>query len=72
MERAIARLRHQELTKQKNIESIIDQTIPKIENKSIENEVDKDWLSYFFESCAGVSEARIQALWSDCLSFQND
>lgn len=75
-ERAIERLRHQELNKQRNIESIIDQTIPKIEQESVEEAdeetveeaVDKDWLSYFFESCATVSEEKLQALWSDVLA----
>ena len=56
------------MSKQRNIESIIDQTIPKIEQESINAEVDKDWLSYFFESCASISEEKIQTLWSDVLA----
>jgi hypothetical protein len=69
-ERAVERLRHQELNKQKNLEAIIDQTIPKIEEKeeAVEVTVDKDWLSYFFESCATVSEEKVQALWCDVLA----
>jgi Protein of unknown function (DUF2806) len=67
-ERAISRLRHQELNKQKNLESIIDRTIPKIEGGSIEDAVDKDWLSYFFESCSTISEDKVQTIWSDVLA----
>src|SRR5260221_476641 len=67
-QRAISRLRHQEMNKQKNIETIIDQTVPKIEREAIEDSIDKDWLSHFFESCANVSEEKIQSLWSDVLA----
>jgi Protein of unknown function (DUF2806) len=65
--RAVVRLRHEELTKQENLESIINLTIPRIENSTIDDEVDKDWLFGFFESCASVSNTDIQDLWSKVL-----
>ena len=41
-ERTAARLRHQEMTKQENLESIIDRTIPRIEHQTISSNVDED------------------------------
>ncbi|MBR1170382.1 DUF2806 domain-containing protein [Bradyrhizobium liaoningense] len=67
-QRAALRLRHEEMRKQENIEAIIDQTISKLEGEAVEDDVDRDWISYFFESCAGVSDAKIQELWSNILA----
>jgi hypothetical protein len=67
-ERAIARLRSQEIFKQSNIEAIVDKTIPKIENQEIKEDIDKDWLHYFFDSCSGISNESVQELWSKVLA----
>jgi len=67
-ERAVARLCHQEMLKQSNIESIVDKAAEEIGDADIGDEVDQDWMHFFFESCATVSNEKVQGLWSKVLA----
>jgi hypothetical protein len=67
-ERAFARLRQQEMTKQVNVESIIEKTSIEIDGKKVADEVDKDWMFYFFESCSTISDETIQKYWAQVLA----
>lgn len=68
--RAIARLRQQELTKQTNIESIVQSAAERIKDRKINEEADKDWLNYFFDECSNVSNKDVQQLWAKVLARQ--
>jgi hypothetical protein len=68
-ERALARLRHQEIFKQSNIETIVDATTKLLEGEhDVRDNIDRDWLHYFFESCSIVSDKNVQELWSKILA----
>jgi hypothetical protein len=67
-ERALRRMRQQELSKQLNIESIVDQAIDEVGAKDVNEDSDPDWLSFFFESCATISDKKVQGLWARLLA----
>jgi hypothetical protein len=67
-QRAINRIRQQELTKQTNIESIVELAAEQIKDSEVNGDTDKDWLSYFFENCGSVSNQEVQALWAKVLA----
>jgi hypothetical protein len=67
-ERAVARLREQEMAKQFNIEAIVDKAAEELGTREVNDELDKDWLHYFFEGCATISNAEIQGLWAKVLA----
>jgi hypothetical protein len=69
-ERAVARLRHQEMTKQLNIESTIDRAISELDNHKINDNIDIDWFRYFFDNCGSISDSQVQALWAKVLARQ--
>jgi len=69
-QRAVNRLRQQELTKQSNIEAIVAAAVNDIGDSKVNQSADKDWLNYFFEACAGVSDEDVQKLWAKVLAKQ--
>jgi hypothetical protein len=68
--RAIDRLRQQELTKQTNIESIVEEAAKEIGTSDVNEAADKDWLNYFFDACSGVSNREVQQFWARVLARQ--
>ncbi len=67
-QRAMARLVQEESKKQENIETIIAQSIDKMNENAKSEEMDNDWIVYFFEKCRIVSDKEMQRLWSNILS----
>lgn len=65
-QRAISRLIQEEGKKQENIESIAAQATTRLEEDAKPENVENDWISYFFEKCRNVSDAEMQSLWSVC------
>ncbi len=68
MERAKNRLMHEEVQKQENIESITAKAIPNLTHQAKPEDIEKDWLSYFFDRARLVSDDEMQSLWSNILS----
>jgi hypothetical protein len=66
--RAINRLIKTETVNQKNIESIIDKTIPDIEESAEPEKIEDDWLNNFFDKSKGASDDEMQAAWARLLS----
>lgn len=68
--RTQSRLAYQELTKQKNIESVADYAYAQLEGAAdVPNDpVDQDWINRFFNSVADVSNEDMQLLWGKILA----
>jgi hypothetical protein len=67
-QRAISRIRQQELVKQSNIESIIALAAKETKDSDVNLDADKDWLHYFFENCGSISDKEVQAIWAKVLA----
>ena len=71
-QRSLKNLLYRESKKQQNIESITVQAAEKIKDKEDANpeELDLDWLTYFFEQCSNVSDKDMQFLWASLLASE--
>lgn len=72
-DRAITRLNHQEIRKQQNIESVIQQACDIASSDSdlslIESgQVSEDWISRFFNSVEDISDSNMQHIWASILA----
>ena len=69
-ERTKSRLAFQELTKQNNIESVVDQSYQMLEGEPmVSNEpVDQGWMLRFMDSVGDISDSDLQRLWAKILS----
>lgn len=70
--RAVERLLHQEERKQKNIEAITSQAIDQLTSEAKPENLDEDWVAYFFKSCETVSDKDMQLLWGKLLAGEAD
>lgn len=70
VERAQNRFLFQEMKKQQNIESVIDNAYSELKNVELVNNtpVDSDWISAFFDSVANISTEQMQKLWGKLLA----
>lgn len=70
VKRSQSRLAFQELTKQKNIESVIDFAYSELENQDAvtDEPVDQDWVISFFNSVEDISNEHMQQLWGKLLA----
>lgn len=66
--RAIERLVHQEARKQENIESIAAEAAAALSESAKVDELEEDWVAYFFKQCDTVSDKKMQSLWARLLS----
>lgn len=66
--RAIARILKEETRNQENIEGIIRKSIEYISDDSKPQELDKDWLSYFFSHAKLISDESMQSVWAKILA----
>lgn len=68
--RAQNRLAFQELTKQRNIESVIDIAYSELEGQAAvtDEPIDPDWIISFFNSVEDISNEQIQQLWGKLLA----
>ena len=68
--RASVRLTHQEITKQQNIEAVVDNAYEELEN--VENvsskPVNPDWMFRFFNSVENISDKDMQTIWGHILA----
>lgn len=70
VKRASIRLTHQEITKQQNIEAVVDNAYEELEN--VENVSSKpvkpDWMFRFFNSVENISDKDMQTIWGHILA----
>ena len=67
-QRTLSRVLLTETKKQENIENITFRATENISDNAQPENIDDDWLSFFYEKCKNVSDAEMQALWSNILS----
>lgn len=70
--RAANRFIHEEITKQENIESIIEKALPDIKSDAETENVSNDWLFKFFDEAKMISDSEMQALWSKLLANESN
>jgi hypothetical protein len=66
--RAFHRFFEEEAKKQKNIEEIIRQALPQLDDNSKPEQVEDDWITNFFDKCRLISDTEMQSLWSRVLA----
>lgn len=69
-QRALVRMVREEGQKQENIESITAKAIPHLSPEAKPEQVEKDWLTHFFDRCRLVSDQEMQSLWANILAGQ--
>ncbi len=67
-ERGLLRVITQAGHRQKNIEQITAKAIPLLNEESMPNQIDDDWLAYFFNKCDLVSDKEMQTVWAKILA----
>lgn len=71
-QRCMMRLIQEEEKKQEHIESIIEGTIPLIEDSSKPEKIDPDWLFLFIDKAKNISSEHMQLLWSKILAGESN
>ncbi|QDU35280.1 hypothetical protein KS4_33610 [Poriferisphaera corsica] len=66
--RALQRFIAEEERKQENMESIIEQAFPLIDDNAKPKAIENDWLLNFFEKCRLTSDQDIQKIWAAILA----
>ena len=66
--RAFDRWAAEEAKKQENIENVMDQAIPRIEDTAQPEKVDDDWFANYFDKVKTVSNKDVQKHWADLLA----
>lgn len=66
--RAMHRMLQEEEAKQKNMESITEKAIPEVSENAKPEEIEKDWITNFFDKCRLTSDEEIQKLWAAILA----
>ncbi|WP_081729149.1 DUF2806 domain-containing protein [Pseudomonas sp. URMO17WK12:I4] len=66
--RALNRLLKREAKKQKNIEAITAKAISALPTTANPQEIEDDWISYFFSNCESISNEEMQRVWAEVLA----
>ncbi|MEW6715098.1 MAG: DUF2806 domain-containing protein [Nitrospirota bacterium] len=66
--RTLARMINEETKKQENIENIIDNSLPLLNEQSKPIDIDNDWLANFFDKARITSNEQMQTIWSKILA----
>ncbi len=67
-QRAVKRFVDEETRKQINMENISLKALPLVDDESTPEDVENDWITYFFEKCRLISDEKMQQLWAGVLS----
>ena len=67
-QRAAIRFANEEMTKQLNIENIIEKALPGLEDNANPEAMDNDWIMNFFDKCRMVSDDDMQQIWAGILA----
>ncbi len=69
LEQSVIAWKIQEAIKEReNIKAITDQSANRLTEQAKPEEMDNDWIKYFFDKCRLVSDKEMQGLWSNILS----
>lgn len=68
--RASSRLAYQEITKQQNIEAVVDNAYEELENETTVSDepINPDWMFRFFNSVENISNEDMQKIWGHILA----
>ncbi|WP_083839258.1 DUF2806 domain-containing protein [Flavobacterium branchiophilum] len=66
--RTTIRIYETEIQRQLNLESIVQNTINQLDEKSKPENISKDWLNYFISTSQDVSEDELKKLWAKILA----
>lgn len=66
--RTAQRLFQEETKRQKNMEDVIAQAVPGLNEEAKPDAMEDDWISNFFAKCRLVSDTEMQSLWSRILA----
>lgn len=69
-ERGLLRLVQEEGKKQENIENIIAGALPLLNDDAKPENIENDWVAYFFDQCKLISDEEMQSLWSRILASE--
>jgi len=58
----------EEIKKQINMDQIVEKAIPQLSSDAKPEDIENDWLSYFFDRCRIISEEGVQEVWSRILA----
>ena len=67
-ERAATRFANEEMTKQLNMEGIIEKAIPNLSDDADPEEMENDWIMNFFDKSRMVSDDDMQRIWASILA----
>ena len=67
-QRAATRFANEEMTKQLNMEGIIERSIPHLNDDANPEEMENDWIMNFFDKGRMVSDDDMQELWARILA----
>ena len=71
-QRAATRFANEEMTKQLNMESIIEKAIPNLNDDANPEEMENDWIMNFFDKCRMVSDGEMQQIWAGILAGEGN
>lgn len=66
--RALRRFVEEEAQRQENMETITKAALPQVKEDAKPEEIDKNWLTHFFDQCRSYSDTEMQKLWSKLLA----
>lgn len=66
--RALARLNHQEVVRQENIESIVEMSINELPSTVSDEKIDQEWMMNFVDNCQNISRESMQSIWAKVLA----
>lgn len=67
-ERAAYRFANEEMTKQLNMEDVIDKALPGLDDNANPESMENDWIMNFFDKCRMVSDDDMQQIWAGILA----
>lgn len=66
--RALQRFISEETERQKNMEEIIELSLPQIKENAEPEKIENDWIKNFFDKCRLISDKEMQSLWARILA----
>nr|WP_321401597.1 DUF2806 domain-containing protein [uncultured Desulfobacter sp.] len=67
-QRALTRFVEEEARKQQNIERITAESFSQIKDNARPEDIEDDWLTFFYDKCRNVSDVEMQSLWANLLA----
>ncbi len=71
-ERAAYRFANEEMTKQLNMENVINKALPGLDENSNPEAMENDWILNFFDKCRMVSDDDMQQIWAGILAGEGN